>query len=75
MCLGLFTRFAVGLYLAFLVEIIFGHLMGDPYETTADMTAYALNNFFFAGCVYYRSTRRARRADGDGAHDPIASGA
>lgn len=53
-CLGLFTRFMTGLYLAFLISIIFGHLMGDPYDTTAGMNAYALNNFCFGVFVYYR---------------------
>lgn len=57
MCGGLFTRFATGLYLAFLIQIIFGHLMGDPYQTSGDMTAYALNNFCFATAVYYRHLR------------------
>ncbi|MBI2840244.1 MAG: hypothetical protein HYX75_18155 [Acidobacteria bacterium] len=56
-CVGLFTRAATGLYMAFLIQIIFGHLMGNPYETSGDMTAYALNNFCFAAIVYYRDMR------------------
>lgn len=56
-CFGLFTRLATGLYLAFLIQIIFGHLMGDPYQSTGDMTAYALNNFCFTALVYYRHVR------------------
>ncbi len=56
-CLGLFTRFAAGLYLAFLVQIVFGHLVGDPYQSSGGLTAYGLNNFAFAAFVYLRSAR------------------
>jgi uncharacterized membrane protein YphA (DoxX/SURF4 family) len=45
--LGLKTKWSAYILAFFMVSIAFGHIMGDPFETTGDISMYGFNNFAF----------------------------
>lgn len=54
---GYQTKLATLIASGFLVSIVFGHMLQDPYETTGDLTHYGLNNLGFVLGVWYYSSR------------------
>lgn len=44
---GLKTRWACAALCFFLITIVFGHLVSDPYETGGDISSYGLSNLIF----------------------------
>jgi uncharacterized membrane protein YphA (DoxX/SURF4 family) len=50
---GFKTKWAAYLLSFFMVSIAFGHLLGDPYETTGDISMYGFNNLAFVLLVLW----------------------
>ncbi|CAN1553621.1 DoxX family [Flavobacteriaceae bacterium] len=44
---GLKTKWIAYILAFFMISISFGHLLGDPYETTGDISMYGFNNLAF----------------------------
>lgn len=45
--IGLKIRWTTYILALFMISIVFGHLIGDPYETTGDISMYGFNNLAF----------------------------
>jgi uncharacterized membrane protein YphA (DoxX/SURF4 family) len=51
--IGFKTKWVAYLLSFFLVSIAFGHLLGDPYETSGDISMYGFNNLAFVLLVLW----------------------
>lgn len=54
--IGFRLKIAYVVVAGFLVSIVFGHMLQDPYETTADLTHYALNYLTITLAAWYYSS-------------------